>query len=78
MSHQVRYRGRHISVPDDGTPLLQHLSGHYSECKQGYCGACKTTLKQGEVRYLTAPMAYTRPGEILPCCCRPVTDLELE
>ncbi|GAA4902854.1 hypothetical protein GCM10023333_41220 [Ferrimonas pelagia] len=51
--------------------------GHYSECRQGYCSACKTQLLSGEVRYLTPPMAYVRRGEILPCCCTPLTDLVL-
>lgn len=71
--------GQQLIHEDDQVPLLRSLErqGHYSECRSGYCGACKTTLAKGEVRYLTAPMAYLKPGQILPCCCVPQGDIEL-
>ncbi len=78
MKHRVTTGQAHFDH-QEGEPLLASLTplGHYSECRNGYCGACKTTLLSGQVRYLTPPIAYTRPGEILPCCCTPVSDLLL-
>ncbi|SET19105.1 class I ribonucleotide reductase maintenance protein YfaE [Thorsellia anophelis] len=48
------------------------------QCKEGYCGACRTKIKKGSVQYITDPLAYLEPNDILPCCCFPLTDLELE
>ncbi len=50
---------------------------HY-HCRDGFCGACRVTLEKGEISYINGePLAYIRPGEILPCCCIPTTDIEI-
>jgi len=48
------------------------------QCREGYCGGCRTDLVQGEVAYLQEPMAWINEGEILPCCCVPKTPLKLK
>ncbi|CAK9885430.1 MAG: CDP-6-deoxy-L-threo-D-glycero-4-hexulose-3-dehydrase reductase [Candidatus Erwinia impunctatus] len=48
------------------------------QCREGYCGACRTTLRSGSVTYAHSPLAFLQPGDILPCCCRPCGDIELE
>lgn len=54
--------------------LLEGLerTGHYVEyqCRSGYCGACRVTLKTGSVTYPKQPLAFLKRDEILPCCCR--------
>ncbi len=55
----------------------QGVQVHY-ECRDGYCGACRTDLIDGEVAYLQEPMAWINKGEILPCCCVPKTPLTLK
>ncbi len=55
----------------------QTLVVHY-HCRDGYCGACRTVLLEGEVNYPKAPLAFVRRGEILPCCCEPKGDLIIE
>lgn len=47
------------------------------QCRSGYCGACRLKLVKGEVAYCQKPLALINSGEILPCCCRPLTDIEL-
>lgn len=47
-------------------------------CRNGFCGACRTHLRSGEVRYTTEPLAYVRRGDILPCVCVAESDLELD
>ena len=41
---------------------------HY-HCREGFCGACRTKLIEGEVEYTTDPLAFIDDDEILPCCC---------
>lgn len=54
--------------------LLDTLERHGVEveyqCRSGYCGACRTPLLAGTVRYLQTPLAFVGTGECLPCCCR--------
>ncbi|MDU0354970.1 class I ribonucleotide reductase maintenance protein YfaE [Paraglaciecola aquimarina] len=50
---------------------------HY-HCREGYCGACRTTLLEGEVEYKSDPLAFIDDNEILPCCCFPTTDIKIE
>jgi len=45
------------------------------QCREGYCGGCRTQLLSGEVAYLQEPMAWINDDEILPCCCVPKTDI---
>ncbi len=59
---------------DDTETLLEGLerTGHQVEyqCRSGYCGACRVTLRAGSVDYEKPPLAFLRQDEILPCCCR--------
>lgn len=48
------------------------------QCRDGYCGGCRTDLVEGDVAYLQEPMAWINKGEILPCCCVPKTALTLK
>lgn len=48
------------------------------QCREGYCGGCRTDLLEGEVAYLQEPMAWINEGEILPCCCVPKTPIKLK
>jgi len=48
------------------------------QCREGYCGGCRTDLIEGEVAYLQEPMAWINEGEILPCCCVPKTPVKLK
>lgn len=48
------------------------------QCREGYCGSCRTRLIEGEVHYLEEPMAWIDDDEILPCCCIPKTSLRLQ
>ncbi|MBW8184641.1 class I ribonucleotide reductase maintenance protein YfaE [Shewanella nanhaiensis] len=50
----------------------------FSECRNGYCGACKTKIISGGVTYHTEPLVHLEKDECLPCCCTPNSDLDLE
>ena len=61
-----------IHTPSDKT-ILSALEAagvniHY-HCREGFCGACRTKLIEGEVEYTTDPLAFIDDYEILPCCC---------
>lgn len=47
-------------------------------CRGGYCGACRIKLISGEVKYINDALAFIEDDEILPCCCIPVSDVNLE
>ncbi len=51
---------------------------HY-HCRDGYCGACRVTLTRGQISYPHGePLAYVGDNEILPCCCIPMSNIELK
>lgn len=50
----------------------------FSECRHGYCGACKTKVISGSVTYHLQPLVHLEQDECLPCCCSPSSDLDLE
>ena len=50
----------------------------FSECRNGYCGACKTKIISGSVTYHTEPLVHLEKDECLPCCCSPCSDLNLD
>ncbi|WMY96002.1 MAG: class I ribonucleotide reductase maintenance protein YfaE [Arsenophonus sp.] len=45
------------------------------QCRQGFCGICRTYLKKGKIKYQNLPVAFINHDEILPCICQPVTDI---
>lgn len=79
----VRLQGQPVLLftPQHGS-LLQALEAKkvriFSECRSGFCGACKTKVLSGRVSYLTEPLAVLNADECLPCCCIPSEDLELD
>ncbi len=71
----VESKAHHVS-------LLQTLEVHQLDveyqCREGYCGSCRVKLCKGKVCYANTPLAFIQQGEILPCCCLPVGDIEIE
>ena len=55
----------------------QDVPVHY-QCREGYCGSCRTQLLEGEVHYTEEPMAWINEDEILPCCCIPKTAIRIK
>ena len=73
----------HKTVPHSPSKtMLESIELHNIEvqyhCREGYCGACRSKLISGDVEYTTDPLAYIDDNEILPCCCVPNSDVELE
>ncbi|MCW8108112.1 class I ribonucleotide reductase maintenance protein YfaE [Alteromonas ponticola] len=79
----------HIDVIDVGCArsspdktLLESLESasidiHF-HCREGFCGACRTQLLEGEVDYTTDPLAYIDDDEILPCCCVAKSNIKIK
>ncbi|MBA6234098.1 MULTISPECIES: class I ribonucleotide reductase maintenance protein YfaE [unclassified Colwellia] len=50
---------------------------HY-HCRDGFCGACRVTLVEGDISYPQGePLAFIGEGEVLSCCCVPKSDIKL-
>ncbi|MCU4674482.1 class I ribonucleotide reductase maintenance protein YfaE [Catenovulum sp. 2E275] len=83
MSDPIKYKVIQTDyLAADKNCLLDYLESldltvHY-HCRDGYCGACRTVLVEGDVHYPKEPLAFVRRGEILPCCCTPKSDLIIE
>ena len=59
---------------DPSKTLLENLEAQAVSvefhCRDGHCGACRSTLISGNVDYSTFPMAYLKDGEVLLCCSK--------
>ncbi|WP_291973069.1 class I ribonucleotide reductase maintenance protein YfaE [Candidatus Symbiopectobacterium sp.] len=78
----LRVSGAQLANNDSATSLLDVLEQHCVpveyQCRSGYCGACRLRLVKGRIAYRQTPLACVQRDEILPCCCMPVNDIELE
>ncbi|CNC72365.1 class I ribonucleotide reductase maintenance protein YfaE [Yersinia enterocolitica] len=74
--------GAQLNCPANSRNLLETLEYHQVpieyQCRSGYCGSCRLRLLKGEVCYQQQPLAFIQTGEILPCCCQPKGDIEIE
>jgi ferredoxin len=79
---KINVQGKVVHYDNNEQTLLDCLESadievHY-HCRDGFCGACRVTLIEGEINYpLGEPLAFVGENEILPCCCIPVTDISL-
>ena len=55
----------------------QEIPAPYS-CRGGYCGSCKVRLLNGEVEPVQDALIDLADDEILTCCCRPISHIEIE
>ncbi|MBR9828769.1 MAG: 2Fe-2S iron-sulfur cluster binding domain-containing protein [Oceanospirillales bacterium] len=55
----------------------QRIPAPYS-CRGGYCGCCKVRLLEGEVGYFQESLVDLKEDEVLACCCRPKSHIEIE
>ncbi|AXF76465.1 class I ribonucleotide reductase maintenance protein YfaE [Erwinia tracheiphila] len=78
----LRTSGTQLYCREEHRSLLDTLEAHRIpvdyQCREGYCGSCRTRLLKGEVCYLARPLAFVQQDEILPCCCMAKGDIELE
>ena len=72
---QVEYHGEAVSLLE---VLEQNQVVVEYQCRSGYCGSCRCRMTKGKVTYLQKPLALINDGEILPCSCRPDSDIELD
>ena len=79
---KINVQGKVVHYDNNEQTLLDCLESanvevHY-HCRDGFCGACRVTLVEGQINYpLGEPLAFVGDNEILPCCCVPVTDISL-
>jgi len=64
-------------------PSLLHLLDEAgidlpSECRSGGCGQCRVHLRDGEVDWVIRPESACPEGQVLACCVRPKSALQLQ
>ena len=75
-------QGKVVPFENNEQTLLECLESanievHY-HCRDGFCGACRVTLVEGEIYYPNGePLAFIGDGEILTCCSIPKSDIKL-
>ncbi|WP_219952765.1 class I ribonucleotide reductase maintenance protein YfaE [Dickeya zeae] len=78
----LRLSGAQLLCSDEHATLLEALESQRVpveyQCRSGYCGSCRLRLIKGKVAYRETPLACLQQDEILPCCCMPVDDIELD
>ena len=79
----ITVQGKKVCYKSKDQTLLECLEDNDIKvdyhCRDGFCGACRVTLTSGEINYPNGePLAFVGEDEILPCCCVPVTDINLK
>lgn len=80
--HRIFVDNKTITFQANDKSLLDCLEKanvevHY-HCRDGFCGACRVTLVEGEISYPQGePLAFIGDGEVLSCCCVPKSDIKL-
>lgn len=46
-------------------------------CREGFCGVCRTKLLSGSVEYKVEPLAFIDDDEILSCCTVPTSNIKI-
>ncbi len=82
LQKRIIVQNKELIFTESSRTLLECLEDanievHY-HCRDGYCGACRITLNKGEIVYPNGePLAYIGENEILPCCCKPTTNIDI-
>lgn len=78
----ITIHGHKIAHTEQSSSILDTIEKHgipiESQCRSGFCGACRCKLIQGKIKYTQPILAFTERGEILPCCAIPLTDITLQ
>lgn len=53
------------------------MSVNYN-CREGFCGVCRTKLLSGSVDYRIEPLAFIDDDEILTCCTVPTSNITIK
>ena len=81
MSSIFTYNGQDYQLDSNKTLLenleLQAVSVEF-HCRDGHCGACRSTLVSGTVNYTTFPMAYLKDDEVLLCCSKSTENINIK
>lgn len=82
MSNIIKVIDGLIFIPKKDISILEALEAQKIQvdyqCRQGFCGVCQVKLLDGKVEYTTDPIGYFNDKNILPCCCKPVSDITIE
>jgi ferredoxin len=81
-SHNICVDDKTITFQESDRSILECLENANVEvhfhCRDGFCGACRVKLVEGEIYYPQGePLAFVGDGEVLSCCCIPKSDIKL-
>lgn len=82
MSFSITIEKREIPFLKEDKTILdtlerENIESHF-HCRDGFCGACRCSLKEGTVEYHQYPLAYIGEDEFLTCCAYPTSNIVIE
>ncbi len=81
INKQITIDGQTL-VHKEGESILDTLERgnievHFN-CREGFCGVCRTKLLLGSVDYQVDPLAFIDDDEILTCCTYPTSHISIK
>ena len=84
MNYKIKFlkSGLEVDWNDDHTNILElaeanGLTPDYS-CRMGTCSTCESKLVNGTFEYDPEPFMETEDNNILICCAKPTSNMEIE
>ncbi|WP_064602828.1 class I ribonucleotide reductase maintenance protein YfaE [Photobacterium sp. J15] len=82
MKASITIEDQTIANVDTSLSILESLEKNdvkvEFQCRDGYCGACRCKLIDGEVSYFRDTIAFVGEGEVLTCSATPASDITIE
>lgn len=82
MNKSITVNNQTLNCLDNSDSILDTLEKNNVnieyQCRDGYCGACRCKLLDGEVKYFKDVIAFLNEGEILTCSATPTSNITIE
>ncbi|HIF9108091.1 TPA: class I ribonucleotide reductase maintenance protein YfaE [Photobacterium damselae] len=82
MKTSITIKNQIITNVDTNLSILESLELNdvkvEFQCRNGYCGACRCKLIDGEVKYIKDTLAFVNEDEVLICSAAPKSNITIK
>lgn len=79
---KLEFEGIEYEYTNEELSILEFLESKNiqinSECRDGFCGACRCKLEDGEVEVSPNAIGYVAEDEILACSTKPKSNVKIK